>query len=583
MTSDVVLTAALRSNLLSLQNTQSAIDTTQFRLATGRKVNSALDNPQSFFAAQALNNRASDLTRLLDGIGQSIQVIKAADNGVTALTKLVEQADSIAQSARDALAGGQSEAKVVGNRDLSGVDDITSLPGIVDLDTFTLSITDEDGVAVNIGAYNGAAAATATITLNANDSAEELIAEINNIHLQVGGAGNAVGEQAFEASLTEDGFLQIKTLNGGDFRMEFDGGGAGVGTDAQNLALAADLGFSEIARLVQDAGVGTNNVEFTALADVALRSYALTNTAGTATALRSDVLSTLRREGNTATALFANLDNATDNYVIGINGGTQQAIDLTNAANTAVTIQDFIDDINNNSSLNEFIVAEFDDATGVLSIRAISSEVQSIEIGVADNSVQTANWGFGRNADLTGTATDGEQESIRLASAAAELAQFENDYNRIRDQIDQLVTNGDTGYRGTNLLNGDSLTTFFNEDRTSSLETTGQTFTAAGLGISAANFSRTSSVDGALAEVRSALESVRTFGSSLANDLAVIQTRQTFTTELINTLKAGSDALTVADQNEEGAKLLALQTRQQLGVTSLSLASQSQQSILRLF
>jgi len=583
MTSDVVLTAALRSNLLSLQNTQSAIDTTQFRLATGRKVNSALDNPQSFFAAQALNNRASDLTRLLDGIGQSIQVIKAADNGVTALTKLVEQADSIAQSARDALAGGQSEAKVVGNRDLSGVDDITSLPGIVDLDTFTLSITDEDGVAVNIGAYNGAAAATATITLNANDSAEELIAEINNIHLQVGGAGNAVGEQAFEASLTEDGFLQIKTLNGGDFRMEFDGGGAGVGTDAQNLALAADLGFSEIARLVQDAGVGTNNVEFTALADVALRSYALTNTAGTATALRSDVLSTLRREGNTATALFANLDNATDNYVIGINGGTQQAIYLTNAANTAVTIQDFIDDINNNSSLNEFIVAEFDDATGVLSIRAISSEVQSIEIGVADNSVQTANWGFGRNADLTGTATDGEQESIRLASAAAELAQFENDYNRIRDQIDQLVTNGDTGYRGTNLLNGDSLTTFFNEDRTSSLETTGQTFTAAGLGISAANFSRTSSVDGALAEVRSALESVRTFGSSLANDLAVIQTRQTFTTELINTLKAGSDALTVADQNEEGAKLLALQTRQQLGVTSLSLASQSQQSILRLF
>lgn len=583
MTSDVVLTAALRSNLLSLQNTQSAIDTTQFRLATGRKVNSALDNPQSFFAAQALNNRASDLTRLLDGIGQSIQVIKAADNGVTALTKLVEQADSIAQSARDALAGGQSEAKVVGNRDLSGVDDITSLPGIVDLDTFTLSITDEDGVAVNIGTYNGAAAATATITLNANDSAEELIAEINNIHLQVGGAGNAVGEQAFEASLTEDGFLQIKTLNGGDFRMEFDGGGAGVGTDAQNLALAADLGFSEIARLVQDAGVGTNNVEFTALADVALRSYALTNTAGTATALRSDVLSTLRREGDTATALFANLDNATDNYVIGINGGTQQAIDLTNAANTAVTIQDFIDDINNNSSLNEFIVAEFDDATGVLSIRAISSEVQSIEIGVADNSVQTANWGFGRNTDLTGTATDGEQESIRLASAAAELAQFENDYNRIRDQIDQLVTNGDTGYRGTNLLDGDSLTTFFNEDRTSSLETTGQTFTAAGLGISAANFSRTSSVDGALAEVRSALESVRTFGSSLANDLAVIQTRQTFTTELINTLKAGSDALTVADQNEEGAKLLALQTRQQLGVTSLSLASQSQQSILRLF
>ncbi len=83
MTSDVVLTAALRNNLLSLQNTQSVIDIAQNRLSTGRKVNSALDNPQSFFASQALNNRASDLTRLLDTIGQSIQVIKAADNGIT--------------------------------------------------------------------------------------------------------------------------------------------------------------------------------------------------------------------------------------------------------------------------------------------------------------------------------------------------------------------------------------------------------------------------------------------------------------------------------------------------------------------
>ena len=86
MTSDVVLTAALRNNLLSLQKTQTSIDKTQLNLATGRKVNSALDGPQAFFASQALNNRASDLTRLLDGIGQSIQVIKAADNGITALT-----------------------------------------------------------------------------------------------------------------------------------------------------------------------------------------------------------------------------------------------------------------------------------------------------------------------------------------------------------------------------------------------------------------------------------------------------------------------------------------------------------------
>ena len=113
MTSDVVLTAALRNNLLSLQNTQSLIDKTQIRLATGLKVNSALDNPQNFFAAQTLSNRAGDLSRLLDGIGQSITAIKQASTSIESLTTLVEQADSIATQARDALAGGQQEARIV--------------------------------------------------------------------------------------------------------------------------------------------------------------------------------------------------------------------------------------------------------------------------------------------------------------------------------------------------------------------------------------------------------------------------------------------------------------------------------------
>ena len=75
MSSDVVLTSALRTNLQSLQNTQRLIDETQLKLATGLSVNSALDNPQNFFAAQNLDNRANDLNRLLDGIGQSVRTI----------------------------------------------------------------------------------------------------------------------------------------------------------------------------------------------------------------------------------------------------------------------------------------------------------------------------------------------------------------------------------------------------------------------------------------------------------------------------------------------------------------------------
>src|SRR5690606_9321794 len=98
---EVTLTAALRTNLLSLQRTQSLLDLTQNRLATGKKVNSALDDANAFFASQSLTNRASDLERLLDGIGQSVQVLKAADQGITTITSFLEQLQAVAQEALD--------------------------------------------------------------------------------------------------------------------------------------------------------------------------------------------------------------------------------------------------------------------------------------------------------------------------------------------------------------------------------------------------------------------------------------------------------------------------------------------------
>lgn len=577
---DVVLTAALRNNLLSLQGTQSLIDTTQFRLSTGKKVNSALDNPQNFFASQSLSNRAGDLQRLLDGIGQSIQTIKAADNGVTGLTKLIEQADSIAQSAKDALSQGTTEAKAVGNRNLANIDNLTSLTGITNNDTLVLTVTKDDGTAQEIAAYGAAGAATATITITTNTSTEELIGFINNIHLNDSGTAgaNAVGAQALEASLDSDGHLQIKTLNGGNFNVNFV---TAADTDAANLGLAADLGFGGLGRLVADGGAGTNNVEFTAVADVALRSFALYDSTTTPDTIadRSDLLSNIVDKNGVA--LFANLGAATDDYEIGINGGARQTINLTDAANAALTIQGFIDQINNNTSLNTKIEASYDETTGVLSIRPIDASVESIEIGAADNNqTLTANFGFGVRT-IAATATDGLQESLRLASSAGDLAGYENDYNKVRQQIDDLV--GDSGYRGTNLLNGDDLLTTFNEDRSSTLTTSGVDFTSGGLGIDEANFSRADTIDTALDQARTALTSVRTFGSSLSNDLSIVQTREEFTKSTVNTLNEGSDKLTLADQNEEGAKLLALQTRQSLGVTSLALASQSAQSVLRLF
>src|SRR5512135_137513 len=94
--SNITLTAAVRQNLLSLQNTAALLSTTQERLATGKKVNSALDNPTNFFTAAGLDARASDISNLLDSIGNGVQVLQAANTGITSLSKLVDPAKSIA-------------------------------------------------------------------------------------------------------------------------------------------------------------------------------------------------------------------------------------------------------------------------------------------------------------------------------------------------------------------------------------------------------------------------------------------------------------------------------------------------------
>ena len=98
--SDIVLSAGVRSNLLQLQQTSDLISQTQNRLATGKKVNSALDNANSFFTAQGLNNRANDLSSLLDTMSNGINTIQAANNGITAITKLVQSAQALVSQAQ---------------------------------------------------------------------------------------------------------------------------------------------------------------------------------------------------------------------------------------------------------------------------------------------------------------------------------------------------------------------------------------------------------------------------------------------------------------------------------------------------
>ena len=118
--SGIVLSASVRQNLLSLQSTADLLATTQNRLATGNKVNSALDNPTNFFTAQGLNNRASDISNLLDSIGNGVQVLQAANTGITSLQKLVDTAKSIANQVLQAPAGYTSKSTSTSTAGLVG-------------------------------------------------------------------------------------------------------------------------------------------------------------------------------------------------------------------------------------------------------------------------------------------------------------------------------------------------------------------------------------------------------------------------------------------------------------------------------
>ena len=174
-----------------------------------------------------------------------------------------------------------------------------------------------------------------------------------------------------------------------------------------------------------------------------------------------------------------------------------------------------------------------------------------------------------------------DQSNANSGGAPADQVSLEASYDELITQVDTVAS--DAGYRGTNLLDQGDLTVTFNEDGTSTLTVSGVDFTTSGLGVAAADFSSATATQAALDDISTALDTARAQARTFGTNLNIIQTREDFTQNLINTLKEGSDKLVLADNNEEGAKLLALQTQQQLGITSLSLASQAQQSVLSLF
>ncbi len=381
----ISLSSGVRNALSAIQSNASQAEVQQKRLATGKKVNSAIDNPANFFTSQGLKSRSADLGRLLDGIAQGAKTLEAADKGIKSLTKLVEAAQG---AARQALQNASTSPKVT-----------------------TAGATPVTGATTLVSAAGGGFTAADTISVN--------------------------------------------------------------GTAVQTVA------------------------------------------AGT-------------------------------------------------------TVQNLADSINNNTTLNP--------ASGPAKVRATVAN-GALQIESLDGSAISVT--SSNSASLT--ALFGTGATTATANNNTVRENLSKQFDDLRTQIDQLSK--DTGYNGINLLNGDSLKVQFNEKDTSSITITGVKFDSAGLGIkaSANKFQSDTDINRALGELTTAVEKLRTQASTFGSNLSVVQNRQEFTKDFIDTLETGADQLVLADQNEEAAKLLTLNTRQQLSQTALSLASQADQGVLRLF
>jgi len=209
--SDVVLTAAVRQNLLSLQSTANLLATTQEHLATGKKVNSALDNPTNFFTAAGLDARASDIGNLLDSIGNGVQIVQAANTGLTSLQKLVDTAKSIATQVLQAPVGYTPKASVsvAGSGAAAGTAGPSNL-NAGKLAGAVLKFTTSTGtLTVTVGATYTTGAGTATV-----NTLDQLNTVLSANNVQVSATLDAVAADTLDFTSTNDAAAQTITNTG---------------------------------------------------------------------------------------------------------------------------------------------------------------------------------------------------------------------------------------------------------------------------------------------------------------------------------------------------------------------------------
>lgn len=605
---DINLTKAVRQNLLSLQNTAKLMATTQNRLSTGNKVNTALDNPTNFFTASSLNARAGELDSLLDSMNNGVKTLEAADNGLTSITKTLESMQSTLRQARQdksfetasytmpssssglttssqiSFSGGAfgtagaGSVKLLTDSAPSATSSLTGAPLLAAMkDGFTANkATLTSAGTAALGAAQGGAVTltygsdTLNVTLANNDTLAQVAAKIQTaidgsttfkgkVAATVDGTGHlvlaATSSEDKTISLADDGSnvngttaaLGLATTNakGSDGSFAFNVGGTDLSLSATDFANSAAPTLAEAVSAI-NVQLGNAGSKFTAEASSGSLKFSANSTSA----------GTLKITGEGAVSLF---------------GASAASVGVTGTADTSIhlakTTDDLVNEINGNSSLSTKIKASNDN--GKLRLQNLSTQTLNID-GVSSSGLIDA---------VSTTAA-----SIGGNTVRADLA---DQFNELRDQLDKIAD--DASFNGINILRGDKLTITFNETGTSAIDIIakdGKSVDSNNLGVPTTvleqDLDSDTSIDAILGKVKAAINSVRSQASTFGSNLSVVENRQNFTKTMMNTLQGGASNLTLADMNEEAANMVALQTRQSLATSSLSMANQADQNVLQL-
>jgi len=507
--SGITLSAAVRQNLLTLQSTADLMSGVQNKLATGQKVNSALDNPNSFFTASGLNARANDLGTLLDDMGQSVQTVKAADKGLTTITELVNSAKAKANQAL------QTQSQYERKQFAKQYNDLLKQIEAVAKDS------SYKGKNLLAGAGNDLTTifnedATSKLTIGAVDFTETELSNGLNLSDLVEGQGGAT---AFN-------------LTGGKTTITLTG---------------TDGALNSSSKLVESSAI----------------------TAGT-------------------TLQIVDTNQTTAAVITG------------SQVTAGATVQQLVDKLNKVDGVR----AEFNDKTGELTIFSnedmVINDTSAGAISTAATigsaaSVNATNFGssMAKLVDSasfaigdTLTLTDGNNYElgsfeITKDTTVKDLVNFVNDFQGVEASFNSSTGRfsilSETDLTLASSRNGGTTTDFNAVDYQAN--STGVTLSA----LEDSSFATDNDINRVVDRLNNALSTLRFQASEFGTNLSTIQHRQDYTTAMINTLQEGAGELTLADTNMEGANLLALQTRQQLASTSLSFASQADQTVLSLF